>query len=236
MHALADRYIAVSDPGATAFRTHGRLRQTEFNVVPSCAEAAPAAARRPPFLPPGPFLLFVGALGAHKGLDVLIDAYRSLEREIPLVLIGTRRHDTPRSFPRGVVVVQDVKHEDLLAAWRHALIGVAPSICVEGFGIAAAEAMAAGRPVVASALGGLCDIVADQKTGILCPPGNPRRLREAVRQLIDDDAARERMGEATRLRAAAMFSLGCVADEVEAIYDSLVGEEPAAMPTTAAAR
>jgi hypothetical protein len=65
MHALADRYIAVSDPVATAFRTHGRLRQTEVNVVPSFAEAAPATARRPPFLPPGPFLLFVGALGAH---------------------------------------------------------------------------------------------------------------------------------------------------------------------------
>ncbi len=96
--------------------------------------------------------------------------------------------------------------------------------------------MAAGRPVVASALGGLCDIVADQKTGILCPPGNPRRLREAVRQLIDDDAACERMGTAARLRAAAMFSLGRVADEVEAIYASLVGAEPAAVPTAAAAR
>jgi glycosyltransferase involved in cell wall biosynthesis len=167
---------------------------------------------------------------------VLIDAYQSLEREIPLVLIGTCRDDTPRLFPHGVVVEQDVKHEDVLAAWRHALIGFAPSICVEGFGIAAAEAMAAGRLVVASALGGLCDIVADQKTGILCPPGNPRRLREAVRQLIDDDAACERMGTAARLRAAAMFSLGRVADEVEAIYASLVGAEPAAVPTAAAAR
>lgn len=47
---------------------------------------------------------------------MLIDAYQSLEREIPLVLIGTCRHDTPRSFPHGVVVEQDVKHEDVLAA------------------------------------------------------------------------------------------------------------------------
>jgi glycosyltransferase involved in cell wall biosynthesis len=221
MHQLVDRYIAVSHAIGDAFTAHGRARESALSVIPSFAEPSVPGAARPGFVPAsGGFILFAGALGPHKGLDVLLEAYRSLNRNVPLVLAGTRRHDTPE-FPAGVVVAEDVPHRDVLAAWEHSLLGVAPSTCVEGFGISAVEAMAAGRPVVASAIGGLRDIVVDGETGILCAPGDADELRNALRRLLDDDDARATMGAAARERAAA-FSLARVTTQIEAVYADVV--------------
>ena len=78
--------------------------------------------------------------------------------------------------------------------------------------------MAWGRPVVASAVGGLVDAVEDGVTGLLVPPGDVAALREAIERLLGDAELRERLGAAARERAAQRFSLEAAAVEQQAVY------------------
>src|SRR5881409_1032760 len=97
----------------------------------------------------------------------------------------------------------------------------------EPFGIVAVEAMVQGRPVVASAVGGLTETVVDGTTGRLVPAGDPARLADALADLVRSSALREQMGEAGRERAIALFS----PDRVVAAYKNLYRRLSAARET-----
>jgi glycosyltransferase involved in cell wall biosynthesis len=224
LHGRIDAAVAVSN--AVAAAAAKALPPGRISVIPSFVDREDTAAAvetpRPAFLPRDDgYLLFVGALGPHKGLDVLLRAYDQLRTEVPLVVIGTPRHDTPASFPAGVVVATNVAHPQVMSAWAHSSVGVVPSTCPEGFGIVAAEAMAVGRPVVASAIGGLPDVVADGETGILVPPGDSDALRGALAALLADPERRAELGEAGRRRVQA-FTAPVVAERVEHVYAQLL--------------
>ena len=88
----------------------------------------------------------------------------------PLALWAFLSKDTPTSLPDGVKIVHNVPHKEVLSAWPHCTVALVPSTWPEPFGTAATEAMAAGRPVVATAVGGLKDIVVDGETGLLRSP------------------------------------------------------------------
>jgi glycosyltransferase involved in cell wall biosynthesis len=219
-----DRWVANSTAVAdTTARALG-IPRPDIAVVPSfvpdgVSEAA-ALGPRPGFLPDGDFILFVGALGAHKGLDVLLEAHRQLDRDVRLVLIGTPQVDTPPEFPDGVDVFQNVPHCDVIAAWAHCLLGVVPSTWPEPFGQVAVEAMAAGKPVVASDVGGLRDIIVDDQTGLLVPRNDADSLRRAIARLLDDAPLRQRLGQAGRERSN-RYTLSTVADAMEKIHAEL---------------
>jgi glycosyltransferase involved in cell wall biosynthesis len=133
---------------------------------------------------------------------VLLEAWSGLQNRPPLVLAGIRRFDTPSSFPPGVIVADDVlPREEVLHAWGHCLAAVVPSVWPEPFGLVAAEAMAAGKPVVASAVGGLAELVQDGITGIHVPPGDVAALRNALERIVADAPLRARLGAAGRERA-----------------------------------
>jgi len=169
------------------------------------------------------YILFVGALGTHKGLRVLLEAYDGLPEHTrpPLLLIGTRQADTPERFPEGVSVIYDAPHAAVLAAYDGAVVGVVPSLWAEPFGQVAVEAMARGLPLVASARGALAELVDDGETGLLVPPGDVASLREALQALLTDPALRARMGQAGRRRAR-RFALSAVAARIEAVYAELL--------------
>jgi glycosyltransferase involved in cell wall biosynthesis len=97
---------------------------------------------------------------------------------------------------------------------------------VEPFGLAALEAMAAGRPVVASRVGGLPEIVLDGRTGVLVPPRDAAALARGIAGLLDDPALMAAMGEAGRLRASKVFSLGAHGEAMQSLYDRLIGSRP----------
>jgi glycosyltransferase involved in cell wall biosynthesis len=82
----------------------------------------------------------------------------------------------------------------------------------------ALEAMAAGRPVVASRWPGLAEVVADGETGVLVPPGDKAALARETRLLLDDSERRRRMGEAGQRRAADRFSVGAMVGAFESLY------------------
>jgi glycosyltransferase involved in cell wall biosynthesis len=213
LHDRVDSWVAVSQHVADASRCV-LPRTSGVTVIPSASPDVPADGQRPDWLPAGHFLLFVGALGRHKGLYWLLDAYSGGGLSWPLVVIGASRDGTPHRWPDGVTVVTDVAHQAVMAAWRHAGIGLVPSLCPEGFGLVAVEAMRSGVPVVASRIGALPEIVADGVTGLLVSAGNTTELLRAIRRIAGDPQLRRKMGAAGQARSQ-QFS----ADTVTKMYE-----------------
>ena len=222
LHGHVDRYLAVSAAVRDA-TVAGARRSLPIEVIPSFISDhvldEAAAAGRPAFLPPEDgYILFVGALGEHKGLTVLLQAYaEGLADLAPLVLIGTERTDTPAQFPDGVTVARNAPHAQVMAAWARCAVGVVPSIWPEPQALVTFEAMACGRPVVASATGGLPEVVIDGETGLLVPAGDVGALRDALRALLSDPRLRRRLGEAARRRAR-LFTASAITTRIEEVY------------------
>jgi glycosyltransferase involved in cell wall biosynthesis len=212
----------LSDPDVAARVRFERIP----DIVPSAGEAAGAAPldavsrSAVERLPATPYILFVGQLQAHKGLLVLLDAYRRMPAPPPLVLIGTRWPDTPRDLPAGVTLLEDVPHAAVMAAWRGCLFGVAPSVWPDPLPGVVREAMAVGRAVVATDVGGNPDMVEDGRTGILVPPGDAAALCRAMSRLAGDAALRERLGAAAEASVAELTA-GAIAGRFEALYGAI---------------
>ena len=107
------------------------------------------------------------------------------------------------------------------ALWRRATLGVVPSRWPEPFGLVAIEAMAAGVPLVASAVGGLTEILGDGR-GVLVPPGDHVALAEAVDELSRDPDRQREIGESGRW-SLQRYELGAVVDAIEAEYRAAIG-------------
>ena len=225
--SLVDVFIPVSQAVArmTGVGSGRRRSRVIPNFVPDRFESN-GADRDPRLaqLPDRPFLLYVGDLRRFKGIQVLLAAHAGIANAPPLVLIGRKDADTPARFPENVVVLDPLPHGAVMAAWRKSLIGLLPSIGPETFGIAALEAMAMGRPVIASRIGGLPDIVIDGETGLLVPPGDGDGLRRAIEGLLDDPALRERMGQAARQRAME-FRASAIVPRIEQVYQVVMQNE-----------
>ena len=182
-----------------------RLGAREVRVIPNGIEV-PADVREPD---DPPHVLYVGRLSAEKGVRELVAATRGL----PLVVAGDGplRDEVPGAL--GMV-----PHDELLRLYERAAVVACPSRR-EGFGVACLEAMAAGRPVVASSVGGLRDLVVDGVTGLLVPPGDVAALRAALEQLLADAGLRKRLGRAARERVLAEFTWKRYAEHIRRAYD-----------------
>jgi glycosyltransferase involved in cell wall biosynthesis len=167
------------------------LGAREVRIVPSGVDVPDGVG--PPDEPP--HVLYVGRLSEEKGVRELAEA----ARDLPLVVVGDGplRHLLPEA-------VGFVPHAELGPWYERAAVVVVPSRR-EGYGMAAREAMAHGRAVVATAVGGLPDAVEDGVTGLLVPPRDPAALRAALERLLADAALRERLGAAARVQARERF-------------------------------
>lgn len=168
-------------------------------------------------------VLFIGGDFFRKGGELLLEAFRSLSKNnVELVLVT--RSKLP-SEP-GIHVVNDMRPNspELIALSQTCDLFVLPTQA-EAFGIAAIEASALGLPVLATAVGGLLDIVEEGKTGYLIPPGNAQVLRERLHTLIEDQNLREHMGQAARARALSHFDARKNATKMSEILQSLSVQE-----------
>jgi alpha-maltose-1-phosphate synthase len=198
--------------------------------------------------PTRPYVLFVGRITRQKGLTYLLDAAEVIDPEAQLVICAGAA-DTPelaaeieakleriRRAREGVVWIERMLEKpELIQLLTHATVFVCPSI-YEPLGIVNLEAMACATPVVATATGGIPEVVEDGVTGVLVPfdpvddpsrtPRDPdafaRAIAEGVDQLLHDPAEAARMGEAGRKRAVAHFGWGRIAEQVRDLYDRLV--------------
>jgi len=173
-------------------------------------------------LPDEPFVLFFGDATVDKGAWRLADAYSQLEDPPPLVLVGRCYIDELKERP-NVHATGAWPHALAIEALRRSLFTVAPSIWPEPFGIVALEAAAAGKPVIASDIGGLRDIVIDGETGLLVPPDDRVALAEAMRRLIGDGELRQRLGAAAAARAAT-FSPAAILPRFEEAYELAISQ------------
>jgi glycosyltransferase involved in cell wall biosynthesis len=148
---------------------------------------------------------------AMKGFHVLHEACARLwrkRRDFELVATG----DPPGPVDEFTRFVGWAAQEDLPRHYRDTDITVVPTIAQEGLSRTSVEAMASGRPVVASRIGGLPSTVTDGVTGLLCESGDPDDLARKLELLLNDPGLRERMGLAGRRRFEQEFAWDVVID------------------------
>jgi alpha-maltose-1-phosphate synthase len=197
--------------------------------------------------PSQPSVVFVGRITRQKGVSHLLRAALEIDREAQLVLCAgapdtpeiaaevTERMERVRQERGNMIWVQEMlpKH-DVIQLLSHATVFVCPSI-YEPLGIVNLEAMACQAAVVASAVGGIVEVVEDGVTGLLVPfeavddgtqePRDPERFARdfaaAVNSLLADPDRAEEMGRAGRRRAVELFSWPAIARDTVAVYDEL---------------
>lgn len=226
--AAIDLFIAVSQAVARDNGLEGVPHTVIPNFVPDVLEALAGASERIALLPKEPFILFVGDLMLLKGVGTLLDAYRTLERPPPLVLIGRRLPDTPQELPPGVSLFESWPHDDVLAAWQRCLVGVVPSVLREACATVIIEAMTFAKPVIASQIGGNTDLIEPGVSGLLVPPGDAGALAAALAEVIGDAGLRQRLSEGSASRVR-QFRASAVIARIEDAYHVVLAERGTAV-------
>lgn len=222
---LVDMYLPVSQATAVGNGLVGS--RWPFRVLPNFIPAdgdAPTGdvSSYVAQLPKGDYLLFVGDPRREKGLDVLLRAYAALDSAPPLVLIGKVWREPNGAFPPNVIALENWPNHAVMEAWRRSTLALAPSIWPEPCATVVIEAMTSGRPVIASRIGGMPDMVSDGETGYLVPPGDAKALQEAMEKLLADPQLVCEMGKAGKHRAR-NFHADTVVPKFESLYDELIG-------------
>jgi starch synthase len=198
--------------------------------------------------PSRPSVVFVGRITRQKGVPYLLEAARSLSGDAQLVLCAgapdtpelgdevARRVEDLRATRDGVFWIDEMlPKRDVIQLLSHATVFACPSV-YEPLGIVNLEAMACEAAVVASAVGGIPEVVVDGETGLLVPfapagsgapePADPaafaRGLAERLNALVEDPARAAAMGRAGRERAVTAFAWGAIAEQTAGVYRRLV--------------
>jgi phosphatidylinositol alpha-mannosyltransferase len=180
-------------------------------------------------------ILFVGRLEKRKGLDYLLEAHKHIKQEIPnsrLIVVGpgTRLRNkyekrVARNGLKDVVFVGCVSHDELPRYYNTADIVCAPATGKESFGIVLLEAMALGKPVVASNIDGYASIMTHGAEGLLVPPKDKKALAQALLSLMESKSLRQQMGARGRLTAAE-YDWKRVVQRVLDYYVKVLNEPP----------
>jgi glycosyltransferase involved in cell wall biosynthesis len=168
-----------------------------------------------------PVLLVAGQICRTKGQDLAVRCLEIVRRSHASAVLVLAGHGRPRRWHRGPGVHVLGYREDLHELLPHATVVLVPSRR-EAFGLAAAEAMACGVPVVAADAGGVSEVVAGG-AGKLVPVGDVRALAGAVGQLLDDPAARRRLADAGERAVVERYALASHLDALEHHYRVVAG-------------
>jgi alpha-maltose-1-phosphate synthase len=199
--------------------------------------------------PSKPYVLFIGRITRQKGVTYLVDAIRYLPRDIQVVLCAgapdtpeiaaemrQKVDDARRHHPHVIWIEKMVTKREAIQLYSHARVFCCPSV-YEPFGIINLEAMACRAPVVASATGGIKEVVVDGETGYLIPfdqdldtsfPVNPekfsRDLAAGINRLLEDSERCKRFGDAGRRRVEEAFNWSTIAQQTIRLYEQLIQE------------
>jgi len=237
--AGADSVIAVSRFTRDSLVRYGGMVTDRIKVIPNGIDLGPflssvdtGSLRERLGLGSRPVVLFVGRLGPAKGLDDLIRAFGRVKPRIGstcLVLVGsgaaeysTRLKNLATSLGIGsdVILTGRVDQTDLHEAYAMSSVVALPSL-MEGFGISLLEAMASGKPCVATRVGAIPEIVLPQRAGTLVDPGNPDALSNALAEVLADPEEARMMGERGREFVTKAFTVERMVDETLAVYQQV---------------
>jgi glycosyltransferase involved in cell wall biosynthesis len=174
-----------------------------------------------------PVVLFFGYLSPYKGVDVLVDAFARVEQPAELWIAGVPRLDmdalrraAERSPRRVRFLPRFVEDEELPALFRRADVVVLPYRVIEQSGVLY-TALAFGRPLVVSRVGGLPEVADRHSAALAVPPGDPDALAEALERLLADPAERERLAAAAGAAARTEYSWEAAAARHLELYREL---------------
>jgi 1,4-alpha-glucan branching enzyme len=240
----ADAAVAISN------YTVGMLREACADLrriapIPNGVEVeqfavpVPRPANLAPSIRAGSYLLFLGRLDPRKGIDVLLEAmvvlrgrdHESMVPGLDLVVAG-RGPEGPAlqslsarlGLARQVHFVGQTAGQQKLWLLQNGLCTIVPSRTWEAFGVVVVESLAAGRPVIASQLPGLADLIDHERTGLLVPPESPQKLAEAIRQMALDPRRADDWGHAARRFVQAYDWRNVAQRHLDLFAELIVGE------------
>jgi phosphatidylinositol alpha-mannosyltransferase len=200
-----------------------------MHVVPNGVDVEAFAGARPALLTSGRKLLFVGRLDRRKGFDVAVRAFARLcDRYDDLVLLvagagpcQTEVDRLPQAVRQRIVMLGDVDEARLPSIYAAADVFIAPAVGGESFGIVLLEAMAAGRPIVATDIEGYREVVRAEVDALVVGPRDAHGLADAIGRILEDPALASRLSLSARDRVQ-QFAWTVVTDAVERAYCEVV--------------
>lgn len=258
---MSDAVIAVSKETKVDVLNHFNIPADKIHIIPNGIDtdeyhkvATTGWLEKYGVDPKIPYVLFVGRITRQKGIVHLVRAIKHLDPTIQVVLcagapdtkeieveMATGVDEARKSVPNKIVWISEmVTKPAAIELYSQAALFCCPSI-YEPFGIINLEAMACETPVVASAVGGIKEVVVEGETGHLVhfdqldvapfEPKDPERfardLAAPINRLMKDPAARKRMGVAGRKRAIDLYSWTAIAGKVNDLYNRLIAENKA---------
>jgi glycosyltransferase involved in cell wall biosynthesis len=229
-----DAVVVHSEHGARRLRDEAGVDADRVHVIRLGAfeHLTRPAVEHP--LPPelaaveGPVVLFFGLLREYKGVDVLLEAFAAVEGAelwivgMPRMPLGPLRELAARAPGRVRFVDRFVPDDALPAFFRRADLAVLPYREIDQSAVLY-TALAFGTPLVLSSVGGFTEFAEETGAGRLVPPGDPAALASALRELLADPAARERLGAAAARASAGEYSWDTAARRTLELYRTLLG-------------
>ena len=217
---LDHRVVVSKDALALAHRYLGGEYELLFNGVETNEIRAVE-----PFASSRPAIFFIGRHEERKGLGVLLSALRHLDHDVSCWVASdgpdTRRLQAEFSGDERIEWLGRISDREKFARLRGASVFCAPSLHGESFGVVLTEAMAAGTPVVASALDGYRNVATHEVDALLVPPGDAPALAGALRRVLDDDRLAATLVDAGSRRADD-FAMSTLAAAYVGIYEGLI--------------
>jgi len=203
---------------------HGRLQEWQIEVLANYADTASVT----PDFSPGDYGLFVGKLEAHKGVRTLLRACKELpDFRVKIAGRGPLYEEATCFAEREgldkVELVGFQMGEELARLFREARFVVIPSEWYENCPMVVLEAFSAGKPVIASRIGGIPELVEHEVDGFLFEPGNADELAAYMRTLVDNPALAREMGRAGRRKAEERYSIDAFMQSLINIYKRVQG-------------
>ncbi len=240
---LNTRTIVISQHVGSFMRSQGRVPPDKLTHIPyglSWPEQLSAAAPATNQKRQQPRFVSIGRLDPQKGYETLLRATALVLQQVPgfeLWIVGDTQHGgaaylaSLHALSAELRVSANVKFLGVRADVHHLLAqadGMVLASRWEGFGLVFLEAMAAGKPVVATRVSAIPEVVVDNETGLLVPPDDPVALASALLDLIQDPQRAQQMGAAGQARVRAHFTAATMVERTLAVYDACRGATPAA--------
>ncbi len=235
----ADKIIAVSK-AVKQFMSHIVSHPKKIEVIPNGVDlerfifpSNTRKLRKELNLPLDvPIILFVGRLSIRKGIHILVDAFKHVVKEFPeakLLIAGKgflreylRYKVRANNIADKVEFLGYISDDELIKLYAASDIFVCPSIFAEAFGIVILEAMASGKPVIATKVGGIPEIIDHEVNGLLVEPNDTGELRNAIIRLLSDKREMNRIGRNARKKVEEVYDWNKLVFRILEVYEEVM--------------